>query len=64
VAPFRLDGVAVNVTEVPERIGPDGEDAMETVGVIADPTDMVMLFDNAVVEFKQSPPLIVIKQVT
>jgi len=62
--PLRLDGVAVNVTDVPWQIGPEGEAPMLTVGVTLVVTDIVMVFDVAVFVLRQVPPVTVIVQVT
>ena len=55
-----LLAVAVNVTDVPAQIGPDGDAAMLTVGVILEFTTMVIVLDVAVVDVKQVPPVTVI----
>ena len=62
--PPRLDGVAVKVTEVPVQIAPEGEAPMLTVGVTLELTDIVIVFDVAVFELRQVPPVIVMSQVT
>ena len=59
-----MDAVAVNVTDVPAQIGPDGDAAMLTVGVTYAFTVIVIVFDVAVVDVKQVPPVMVISQVT
>ena len=61
--PPRLDGVAVNDTDVPGQIAPDGKAAMLTVGVIVEFTAIVMVFDVAVFVLRQDPPVTVIVQV-
>ena len=62
--PPRLPAVAVNVTGVPAQIEPDGEAAMLTVGVTLEFTDIVIVFEFAVLLVRHPPPVIVIVQVT
>ena len=59
-----MEGVAVNVTDVPVQIAPEGDAAILTVGVTLELTDIVIVFDVAVFVVKPVPPLIVIAQVT
>ena len=57
-------GVAVKVTLVPVQMAPAGTAAIETVGVTLLFTTIVMVFDVAVVDDKQLPPVMLISQVT
>ena len=59
-----LVGVAVNVTEVPAQIAPCGLEVIFTVGVKIGFTNIFIVLEEAVVEARQLPPLIVISQVT
>jgi len=59
-----LEGVAVNVTDVPVQIAPEGDAAIATVGVTLELTDIVIVFDRAVWLLKHVPPVIVMVQVT
>jgi len=58
-----LPAVAVKVTEVPEQIIV-ADAPIETVGVRFGLTVIVMALDDAVVDAKQVPPVMVISQVT
>ena len=62
--PLRLEGIAVNVTDVPAHIVPDGDALILTAGVTLVFTIIVIVFDVVVVEVKQTPLVIVISQVT
>ena len=64
VPPPRLPAVAVNVTGVPAQIVFDGEATMLTVGVTLEFTDIVIVFEFAVLVVRHPPPAIVIVQVT
>ena len=56
--------VAVNATEVPEQIAPEGLAAMETVGVRFGLTVIVIVFEVAVGVVRQVPPVTVMSQAT
>jgi len=64
VPPPRLLAFAVNVTDVPAQIEPDGEAEILTAGVTLEFTDIVIVFELAVLVSRQVPPVIVIVQVT
>ena len=59
-----MPALAVNVTGVPVQIEPDGEAAMLTVGVTLEFTDIVIVFEFAVLLVRHPPPAIVIVHVT
>jgi len=64
VPPPRLLALAVNVTDVPTQIEPDGEAEILTAGVTLEFTDIVIVFEFAVLVVRQPPPVIVMVQVT
>jgi hypothetical protein len=59
-----LPAVAVNVTAVPAQIEPEGDAAILTVGVTLELTDIVIVFEFAVLVARHPPPVTVIVQVT
>ena len=59
-----MPAVAVNVTGVPTQTEPEGEAAILTVGVTLAFTDIVIVFEFAVLVVRHPPPVIVIVQVT
>jgi len=54
----------VNVTGVPAQIEPEGEADILTAGVTLAFTDIVIVFEFAVLVVRQPPPVIVMVQVT
>ena len=59
-----MPAVAVNVTAVPAQIEPEGDAAILTVGVTLELTDIVIVFEFAVLVARHPPPVTVIVQVT
>ena len=59
-----MPAVAVKVTAVPAQIAPDGDAAILTVGVTLALTDIVIVFEFAVLVKRHPPPVTVIVQVT